>query len=244
MNKINLSPSFLSKVYSKGYDYAVGEKLGLIDKPDTGAMNDGKLLHGLIAERLGYKPVKVAIPPYDNFRTKEAREWRDLQPYDTLIVNEQKLAKFNKIADRVVNHPTIKPMLENAKPELVIEKEVNGFNVKGILDVVSPYNGGTVIDWKFISSKNFDKFTKEALWSNYDLQASVYDYLTNANHVYFGVIESESPHRIKLFYCEQSFLEGGADKFNKAFKILEKENWREPNFDILEVGSLEDWGNM
>ena len=32
MKAINLSPSFLSKLYDKGYDYAVGEKLGLIKK--------------------------------------------------------------------------------------------------------------------------------------------------------------------------------------------------------------------
>ena len=32
MKAINLSPSFLSKLYDKGYDYAVGEKLGLIKR--------------------------------------------------------------------------------------------------------------------------------------------------------------------------------------------------------------------
>lgn len=244
MIKINLSPSFLSDVYSKGYDYAVGKKLGLIEKPDTSAMSDGKLIHALIAERLGGERAKIAISPFDSFRTNAAKEWRDSQPDDTAIVTEERMEKLNKIADRVINHPVIKPMLDKAMTEKTIIKKVNGFTVKGIIDVISEYNGKTVIDWKFVNSKNFDTFHKQSLWNNYDLQAAVYDYLVDATHVYFGVIESESPHRIKMFYCNKSFLESGADKMDKAVKILNKENWREPNFDISEIGELEDWGNM
>ena len=86
MKPINLSPSFLSKLYNKGYDYAVGEKLGLIKK-DTKSMSDGRLIHSLIAERLGGEQTKIAITPFDSFRTKEAREWRDSQPDDTQFVS-------------------------------------------------------------------------------------------------------------------------------------------------------------
>lgn len=244
MKKINLSPSFLSDVYGKGYDYAVGNKLGLVEKPESSAMSDGKLIHALIDQRLGGQQAKIAISPFDSFRTNAAKEWRDSQPDDTAIVTEEKMEKLNEIADRVINHPVIKPMLEKAQPEKVVLKEANGFTVKGILDVVTEYEGKTVIDWKFVNSKNFDTFHKQSLWNNYDLQAAVYNYLVDATHVYFGVIESESPHRIKMFYCNPSFLDSGATKFDKAFKILSKENWREPNFDITDVTELEDWGNM
>ena len=112
MKAINLSPSFLSKLYDKGYDYAVGEKLGLIKK-DTKSMSDGRLIHSLIAERLGGEPARIAITPFDSFRTKEAREWRDSQPDDTPIVTEEKIEGLNKIVDRVVNHEQIKPFLED-----------------------------------------------------------------------------------------------------------------------------------
>lgn len=244
MKPINLSPSFLSRVYSKGYDYAVGEKLGLIEKSDTKSMNEGRLFHAVIAEKLGGEKAKIAIQPYDSFRTNEAKAWRDSQPDDTFIIKEEHYKKLSDIADRVINHPRIKPILENPKPEQKIEKLVNGFNVKGIQDVIVSHNGGGWIDWKFVSSKIFDNFKKEALYSHYDLQAAVYDFLTQLPHGYFGVVENESPYRIKLYDVTPFFLESGADKFNKAFKILEKENWREPNFDIEEVGQLVDWGNM
>lgn len=244
MKAINLSPSFLSKVYEKGYDYAVGEKLGLFNV-DTKAMSDGRLIHALLSERLGGEKAKVVTNPYDSFRTKVAKEWRDAVPYDTAIVTNEKIDGLNKIVDRVVNHVKIKPFLEvPCATELVINKDVNGYNVKGVLDVVSSDNEATnVIDWKFVSSQIFDSFGKKALYMHYDLQASVYDFLTDAANVYFCIIENEAPHRIKLFHCDSSFLESGAEKFNKSFKVLDAAKWREPNFDIEEVETLMSWDN-
>lgn len=245
MKTINLSPSFLIKVYEKGYDYAVGEKLGLFPKKDTSSMSDGRLIHSLISERLGGEKAKIAISTYDSFRTKEAKEWRDKQPDDTIIVKEEKIEELNKIVDRVINHPRIKPFLEvPCATELIVEKETNGHNVKGVLDVVSSDNEATnIIDWKFVSSIVFDSFDKKALHMHYDLQAAVYDFLTDATNVYFGVIENETPHRIKLYHCDSTFLESGANKFNKAFKILDVAKGREPNFDINEIGELMSWEN-
>lgn len=245
MKKINLSPSFLTKVYEKGYDYAVGEKLGLFPKKDTSSMSDGRLMHALISERLGGEKAKIAISTYDSFRTKEAKEWRDNQPDDTIIVKEEKIEELNKIVDRIINHPRIKPFLEvPCATELTVEKETNGHNVKGVLDVVSSDNEATnVIDWKFVSSIVFDSFDKKALHMHYDLQAAVYDFLKDATNVYFGVIENEPPHRIKLYHCDSTFLESGANKFSKAFKILDEAKGREPNFDIDEIGTLMSWEN-
>lgn len=242
---INLSPSFLSKVYDKGYDYAVGEKLGLIQR-DSVAMSDGRLLHALIAERLGGEPTKFVVSPYDNYRTKEARNWRDSQPDDVSIVSEDKIDHYNKIVDRLIAHPIMKLYLEGElQPELLVEKQVNGFNVKGYIDLVAKVDDSkTVFDWKFINSRSFDKFTKEALWSHYDLQSAVYDFLVEPTSVMYVAIENEVPHRIKVFNCDSSFLESGADKFDKALKVVKKANWREPNFDIEELGELRDWGDM
>src|SRR5690606_41409157 len=140
-------------------------------------------------------------------------EWRDSQPDDTAIVNEEKIEQLNVIVDRAINHPRIKPFLEvPCSPEQVIVKEVNGYKVKGILDVVSSDNEATnVIHWKFVSSQVFDSFGKKALYMHYDLQASVYDFLKDATNVYFGVIENEAPHRIKLSHCDSSLLDSGAD---------------------------------
>jgi hypothetical protein len=244
MKKINLSPSFLTKVYDKGYDYAVGEKLGLFKK-DTVPMIDGRLIHSLISAKLGGEPAKFVVSEYDNFRTKEAKEWRDSQPDDITIVKQEKIDSLNKIVDRLVNHPKLVKYLSNpCITEKTYEKKINGFNVKGVIDLVSNNDGcNIVIDWKFVSSLIFDSFSKTALYQHYDLQASVYDFLVEPTNVYFGIIESEEPHRIKLYHCDSSFLDSGAKKFDTAFEILKTNNWREPNFDINEIDELMSWEN-
>jgi hypothetical protein len=246
MKPINLSPTFLIKVYDRGYDYSVGEKMGLFPKKDTDAMRDGRLLHGLIAERLGGEKPKIAIFTFDSFRTKEAREWRDLQPDDTIIVSQDKIDSLNKIVDRLMEHERFKPFFSvPCATELLVEKNINGYNVKGFIDLVSSDNESkTVIDWKFVSGQVFDAFGKKALHMHYDLQAAVYDFLVEPTNIYFGVIENESPHRIKLLHCDQSFLDSGATKFNKSFKILSEAKWREPNFNINEIEELMSWENL
>ena len=72
----------------------------------------------------------------------------------------------------------------------------------------------------------------------YEATNELYDFLTEVPHGYFVAIENEAPHRIKMFHCDTTFLEDGANKFDKAFKTLEKENWRDVSFDIQEVDDL------
>lgn len=245
MKKINLSPSFLITIFDKGYDYAVAQKLDMIPKLPTAAMQDGRTIHAMIAEALGGETFKVAISPYDSYRTKEAKDWRDSQPDDTVIMTEQKYELFSSLVKRLIEHPRLEKYLKDpCLTERVIEKNVNGFNVKGILDLVSMNEEAkTVIDWKFVSSQVFDSFGKKALYQHYDLQAAVYDFLEEPTNVYFCAIENEAPYRIKLFHCDSSFLESGADKFNQVFSILSKENWRDPTFDINDVEELISWNH-
>lgn len=247
MNKIdpiNISPSFLSKILSKGYDYAVAEKLGMIKK-DTASMNAGKALHSFISGAFGGKQDEIAISPYENYRTKEAREWRDNTPDNVIIVSQTEADLYQKLAERVKFHPEVMMILDdvNIETEKTVERNVNGFNVKGVLDIVATKDQVVdVIDWKFVGPQVFDDFARKSLWQNYDLQASTYDFLTNATHIYFVTIENESPYRIKVWHCSPDMLESGADKFDRALKIIKEQDWREPTFDIMGVEDIKAWG--
>lgn len=245
IDPINLSPSFLSRLLSKGYDYAVAEKLGLISK-DTASMSAGRALHSFLSAAYGGKQDEIAISPYDSFRTKEARDWRDSQPDNVTIIKQEEAELYAELVKRVQNHPALKEILDGYKleAEKTVTKEVNGMTVKGVLDLVGKSEHSTiVIDWKFVGSQVFDDFARKSLWSHYDLQGSVYDFLTDATNIYFCVIENEAPHRIQIFHCDLSYLESGGDKFDKALKIIKAEDWRQPSFDIAEVGELISWNH-
>jgi len=244
INPINLSPSFLSRLLLKGYDYATAEKLGLIKK-ETSTMNAGKVMHSYLSGAYGGKQDKIAISPYDDFRTKEARDWRDNQPDNVLIIKQKEADLYAELTERVRNHPEVKKILDGAtiEAERMVERKVKEYNVKGILDIVATKKDVVdVIDWKFVGTQVFDDFAKKALWQHYDLQASVYDFLKNATHIYFVTIENEAPYRIKVWHCSPDMLESGAIKFDKALTIIKEQNWRQPTFDITGVEDIKAWG--
>lgn len=241
---INLSPSFLSRLLAKGYDYAVGEKLGLVQK-ETATMNAGKVMHSFLSGAFGGKIDDIAISPYDDFRSKEAREWRDSQPDKVLIIKQKEADLYDELTKRVRNHPEIARILKGAKieAEKTVERKVKEHNVKGVLDIVATKPDMVdVIDWKFVGSQVFDDFARKALYMHYDMQASVYDFLTDATHIYFVTIENEAPYRIKVWHCSLDMLEGGAGKFDKALQVIKKEQWRRPTFDIAGVEDIKGWG--
>lgn len=237
---INLSPSFLSKVLKSGYDLSVGEKLGLVEK-ETASMSEGKIMHSYLSGVYGGKVEKVAISPFSDFRTKEARAWRDQQPDDTFIIKEEQAEKFQKIAERVKAHPEMVKLIGDSKVETEkrVVKKVGDYTLKGFVDLITDTN--IVFDFKYLNTKNFDNFHKFALWEHYDMQAAIYDTIVGSTNVYFVVIESEAPHRIKVWQVSLSAFESGGDKFNRAMMIIKQENWRSPTFDIQGVSELQDW---
>lgn len=62
-------------IYRKGIDYAVALKLGVIEKPTSRALGLGTLVHAYL---LGGKQ-EFVVKQYSDYRSKEAREWRDAQ---------------------------------------------------------------------------------------------------------------------------------------------------------------------
>ena len=76
MDNINhFSYSMAKNIYRKVIDYAVALKLGVIEKPTSRALDLGTLVH---AHLLGGKQ-EFVVKQYSDYRSKEAREWRDAQ---------------------------------------------------------------------------------------------------------------------------------------------------------------------
>ena len=246
---INLSPSFLGRVLSKGYDYAVAEKLELFSKKDTSAMSEGKALHAYIAKSLGGVNSELVLCPYSDFRKKEAREWRDLQDKDAVIVMPDKVAVYEDIVQRLLQIDLIRDKYKTAKYEDVIVQKYGDLNVKGVLDFYARKSSKDeddktiVIDWKYVSSQSFDDFGKKATYMHYDLQAYIYRQLVGADDVYFCTIENEAPYRIKLWSTDMLFLQNGEYKFDNVLKIIQGSRWRYPSFNIPEVGTLTSYYN-
>jgi len=105
------------------------------------AMALGTLTHALI---LGQEPSAV-VSPYPDFRTKEAREWRDSQVLD--VVTADVWAAAEAMAEAVHAHPVAAGLLgQMGEPEVVVTGEHRGAALKGRIDYLPA--SGPVIDIK------------------------------------------------------------------------------------------------
>lgn len=119
-------------IYRKGIDYAVAERLGIIKKTYGKAVDIGQLAH---AHLLGGEQ-EFVVNPYPDFRTKEAREWRDSQTLP--IISEEEFKVITTIVDRIKSHSLANELIfgKGTKREVELKAKIEGKDWVGRADVV------------------------------------------------------------------------------------------------------------
>lgn len=244
------SYSSMKPILESGVDYAVAKKQGIIPGPASAAIDMGQLVHQLI---LGGKEVFV-LSPYDDFRTKIAREWRDEQVRnDKIILTGEMQAAAEKIVDNIKNHPHSSKYL--LAPGIKHEQEMfaktsEGIDLRGKADAIK-LDAGAAIITDIKTTAQFDKFAKAAYWNHYDLQAATYT-LIGAYHLkidptlvnyYFCVAETVAPFRVKYFHASLEFVEAGERKLRTCIDAITDFGDNKPNFLLADIEELGDWSN-
>lgn len=130
---------------------------------------------------------QAVVSPYSDFRTKEAREWRDQKTADgCLIVSESELEKATKAAQEVYSHPIAGEILDGAEFQVGIIGKDNGINLKCLLDVL-PKIGSSwdncLVDYKTTSNGLDDDSISQTIGKyKYHWQAAFYLGLANKFH--------------------------------------------------------------
>jgi len=240
------SYSSMKKIIDSGIDYAVAGKLGMLPQPQSPYIDLGQLTHMII---LGGDDT-FAISEFPDFRTKAAREWRDLQiALGKNIVTNDQFAAASEIVRNIENHPHTPKYLigDDIKHEQeMFAKTAEGIAMRGKADATRLIkNAAIVTDIK--TTAQFDRFFKSASWSHYDLQAAVYT-LIAASHLqvdpslvnfYFCVAETVVPYRVQYFHAGIDFVEAGERKLRQCVDEIVAFGDRKPNFlieDIMELG--------
>ena len=187
--------------------------------------------------------------PYDNFRSKEAQNWREAQKAagNIVITLEMDMAAEQAIS-HILEHPHAKEYLtgENIKHEVELyAKTSDGVALRGKADAVVLHNDEKhprlITDIK--TTAQFDKFARNAYWSHYDLQAATYCLLSGTNFVnyYFCVVETIEPYRVQFMHCSTEFLEAGERKLRKCIDEIVAFGEKQPNFMLEEIKELGDY---
>lgn len=242
------SYSQMKVILDSGIDYAVAAKRGELPKPTSKSIDLGQLAHMFV---LGGDADAFIVSPYADFRTKEARNWRDeaLDACKTIVTKEQYDA-IAAIVDNIESHPRSKELLKNkgVRHEVEMFAKVNGIDLRGKADAILQEVDSLIItDIK--TTAQFDEWKYKAMRRHYDLQAAVYSLIgaktlgvdNSKVEFYFCVVETVFPYRVQYHFAGLDFIEHGEQKLANCLEAIEKFGDKEPSFLIEEVNELGDW---
>lgn len=247
-NRPEWSFSQMKLILDSGIDYAVASKQGLLPAPAGKSLDLGQLAHMFV---LGGDSGAFVVSPYDSFRSKEARDWRDsnLKSGKTIIDHSQ-YDSISSIVDNIESHELSKKLLKDksVKHEVELYATAEGVKLRGKADAILVKDDSLVItDIK--TTAKFDDWKYWAYRRHYDLQAAVYTLIGSAAtkvsasfcNFYFCVAETVAPYRVQYHHVSLEFLESGERKLHACLEKIKAFGDKEPSFLIEEVNELGDY---
>lgn len=192
------SKSQLDKIHRSPLHY----KHSLDNHEDTDPMRLGRAAHSFILEN-----APVVVCPFDNFRTKEAREWRDTH---TDYVTRSEYDELVAMRDAIHDHPTVGPMLKKGEAEKIFTSEIDDIPVKCKVDWYTPE--GNVIDLKTCVDASPRPFAYQCKKHRYDLQAAFYSDIIEQStgkrpRFIFVALEKSAPYGVAVYEIDQESIE-------------------------------------
>lgn len=244
------SYSQMKLILDSGIDYAVAAKKKMLPQPESKAIEIGQTVHLLT---LGGEDSYV-ISPYDNYRTKLAKEWREKQKEaGHYILSKIEFEIASRISENIKKHPRSNGLIigEGIQHEVELYASTDrGVDLRGKADALKIGEGRntcTIVDLK--TTSQFDNFKYRAQRHHYDLQAATYTKIAAASlkveahsvDYWFCVAETVAPYRVQYFYATPEFVDSGERKLAKCVDEIEKFGDKEPNFLLEEVIELGDF---
>lgn len=195
----------------------------------------GTLAHALILE--GSLDHLVAPLPFPDYRTKAAREARDLAYNAEMIpVNESEqetmLEPIEAMRDSVMAHPIASELFTGHMPEVSLFWEQDGVPLKARIDAMHQ-SKGVVADLKTVRSARPNEFRKQISDLGYYVQAR--HYLNGLKQEtgfemdwYFVAVGKTAPYPVSVHKLSQAALDHGQRRIDYAlmrYKQAQKHGW-------------------
>ena len=134
----------------------------------TPAMLKGSLTdHLLFGTELAY-----VVSPFDEFRSKEAKEWREQQREAGIaIFTSDVMNEVRAMVEAVQAHPAAQEILRAGRSQVALTSEIAGVNCKGLLDWV-PDEIASIADLKTTEDASPEAFARHIVNMGYDAQAA------------------------------------------------------------------------
>jgi hypothetical protein len=192
-----------------------------------GVKQTENMIFGSLVHALCFTPTKVdeqfTLSKYDDFRTKEAREWKaEMQSKGIEVVKELDWHRAEDIKDAVMESEYVFS-LGACDYEVAAFGKIGETLIKGMLDIL-PHSGNTIVDLKVTSSIGDEGDMKRLITSfGYHWQAALYLDLYNGlsgkeprTHFEFLFIEDSYPHEMAVIRLSDEFIQKGREGYMNA----------------------------
>lgn len=200
------------------------------ERKSTKPLTVGSLIDCLLftPDQLG---AKFAISPFENFKKKEAQEWRDAKMDAGLsVVTPYDVDEARTLADAVRAHPVARKYLDAGRYQvpMVWTDEATGLACKGLADLLAgPYvMGGFLVDGKSTVSAAKRKYLRDFAKMKYHCQLAHY---RNGYRATFGcdpafighiVYEKGQPYDVGVFEFDSYIIDAGEQEVAALLRTL------------------------
>ena len=201
-----ISCSMLKSFAPNPYEWLHTPERKQSDAMRTGTLFDAAVTDPKELETLIPLPVrdfdKIAIAPYEHFKTKEAQEWKRVQIAAGMeVMKEEEYAKaktghqeaidkimeqrdkLGKAAEAVRSHHIAGAIMEGAQFQVGVIGEIGGIPAKCLIDILPDADGDygeTIVDYKTTSTGLDDESIRKAIGTyKYHWQGAFYRSLFN-----------------------------------------------------------------
>lgn len=191
----------------------------------TAAMQWGSLVDCLLTTPEELDEV-IALHDFKDFRTKEAREFRDSAlASGKIVVDAKQMAEGQKAREQVLKNKDARKVVEESLSQVVVMAKIRDVQFKGLVDFV-PKNSPYLVDFKTTSS-----FTPKGIASavgdyGYHVQAYLYNKLYNEmmgeerNRFRFIWQMSTPPYEVAVTELASVDISSGGEYANFLFSKL------------------------
>lgn len=214
-----VSKSLLWDFHKSPYKWLYGR-----DKETSKAMELGTLIHYAILEPDRNLESLVAVSPYVDYRTKEAREWRDSQRAAGRIIATEDEVEIARECDNIFREEyaqQFQPCFKT-ETEVAVFGKIGETEVKGMIDLV-PDGLDCLLDLKTTSSiDSLENLQRTIVNRGYHWQAALYLDLWNAasgekrTRFVFCFIETDHPHETAWVELSENLIDIGRAGYMNA----------------------------
>jgi hypothetical protein len=230
------------------------------EKETTDAMNIGSLLDHKV---LG-TPYLWTTSPFDDYRTKEARSWRDEQTERGVTVFKQDaIETVERMVEAVREHPVAGRLLaepgkaqvgmfgvfETGLDEAIECLKVNCCERKGLIDWL-PDTTPVIVDLKKCRDASKAGFRRQIGQLRYDVQAAYYRDLyrdiTGETRAWQWIcVEDQAPYAVAVYQLDTESLDKGSSTWQswvRQWMVCEDtDSWPGYNGDSIQIIQSPGW---